>query len=83
MGRKLTAGEKRKCAEVVLDFILQKVEELDDAIYEFIPEEIGEDEEKMNLVIDEFNVFNEQKIIREAFEAKYGKIKESEVRDGK
>ena len=71
MEKSLTNAERVQCAKVVLGFILSKIEELDDAIYEFMPEEIVD--EKIDAVIDEFNVFNEQKLIREAFEQKYGK----------
>ena len=75
MAKLLTDTERKQCAEVVLGFILSKIEELDDAIYEFMPEEIAD--EKFDAVIDEFNVFSEQKLIREAFEHKYGKFEEA------
>ena len=75
MAKSLTNAERKQCAKVVLGFILSKIEELDDVIYEFIPEEIVD--EKIDAIIDEFNVFSAQKLIREAFEQKYGKFGEA------
>lgn len=72
----LTNEQKKACSKVVLDFILRQVGQLDDAIYEFMPEDIVEDEELMHQVIDEFNVFTERQIIKSAFEIRYGKYED-------
>ena len=72
--KKLTEEEKKKCAKVMLNSIIDRIEDIDDVVYERLPEEIGDDEKKMKLVIDEFNVESMTKIVRDAFEAKYGNI---------
>lgn len=74
--KKLTEEEKTKCAKVMLDSIIDRIEDIDDVVYELLPEEIGDDENKMKLVIDEFNVESMTKIVRDAFESKYGNLED-------